>query len=453
MLPLTGSLALAIGSIATVIVLIAPKYALALLALAVPYGDLVRIPVGGLDVTAAEVMLGLIVAAWLARSISGEGIVLRCPIVWVPLGAVLVVALLSAAGAPALSLALKEIVKWLEFGLAMTLAIQLVETDRDRRFVVAAVLLACASQAVYGLYQTAADAGPIGFLLGGSIRAFGTFDQPNPFAIYLATGLTLAIGLGMSIVRSGWRRLISPFGLLLLICAFVIAEAVLASSSRSAWLALVAAVGVMIALQGRRFALAGVGAVLLVLGFGIVGGFSVLPASITARLSILSENFSLFDARDALVTTQNFAVVHRMAIWQAAWDMFLDHPLLGVGPGNFDFHYLDYALPKWDEPPGHAHNYFLNLLAEQGVLGLGAYITMIGSLAMLLLRTLRSLPNSMGTDWWLSHGLVSGALGVLALLTVQHAFDNLYVHSIGIQIGLLVGLGLGTQQAAPKDTA
>ena len=51
-----------------------------------------------------------------------------------------------------------------------------------------------------------------------------------------------------------------------------------------------------------------------------------------------------------------------------------DRPWLGVGFGNYGAAYEEYALINWPDPLGHAHNYYLNLVAEIGFIGLGAYL-------------------------------------------------------------------------------
>ena len=53
--------------------------------------------------------------------------------------------------------------------------------------------------------------------------------------------------------------------------------------------------------------------------------------------------------------------------------MWRDHPVLGVGVGNYPIAYARYSLPKWRMALGHAHNYYLNIAAETGLLGLLAY--------------------------------------------------------------------------------
>lgn len=60
----------------------------------------------------------------------------------------------------------------------------------------------------------------------------------------------------------------------------------------------------------------------------------------------------------------------RMLMWHSALAMFVDHPLVGVGLNNFHNEYLEkYKDPTAIEPQWHAHNVFLNTLAETGIVG------------------------------------------------------------------------------------
>lgn len=60
----------------------------------------------------------------------------------------------------------------------------------------------------------------------------------------------------------------------------------------------------------------------------------------------------------------------RMLMWHSALTMFVDHPLVGVGLNNFHNEYLEkYKDPTAIEPQWHAHNVFLNTLAETGIVG------------------------------------------------------------------------------------
>jgi O-antigen ligase len=106
---------------------------------------------------------------------------------------------------------------------------------------------------------------------------------------------------------------------------------------------------------------------------------------------------------------------------------------VGVGFGNYGAVYPTYALINWPDALGHAHNYYLNILAETGIIGLLAYAFLWGAIFVQTLRALR---------WqeWPLRGLLLGLLGVWTAITVHHLVDKLYVNNLYIHLGVLLGL-------------
>jgi O-antigen ligase len=104
-----------------------------------------------------------------------------------------------------------------------------------------------------------------------------------------------------------------------------------------------------------------------------------------------------------------------------------------VGIGNYPAAYPQYAVGRWRDPLGHAHNYYLNIAAEAGILGLGAYLLLFGACFVVAWRTVQRTQG-----YWRAVAL--GALGILAHLSVHNLFDNLFVHSMNVQLGLVLGL-------------
>jgi putative inorganic carbon (HCO3(-)) transporter len=139
------------------------------------------------------------------------------------------------------------------------------------------------------------------------------------------------------------------------------------------------------------------------------------------------------DVASVEVNDANWAVIERMAHWQAAVGMFTDHPWLGVGIGNYPVAYPQYAVGRWRDPLGHAHNYYLNIAAEAGIVGLGAYLLLFGTCFVVAWRTIQHAQG-----YWRAVAL--GALGILVHLSVHNLFDNLFVHSMAVQLGLVLGL-------------
>jgi O-antigen ligase len=120
----------------------------------------------------------------------------------------------------------------------------------------------------------------------------------------------------------------------------------------------------------------------------IVAAFVVLLAS-RARLAfyalpvlILFVTFLPIDLFSRLISTfdmkqeSNF---DRIRMLEAGVEMIRDFPLLGVGPANVKEVYAIYR--KADAPrvrPPHLHNNVVQLWAERGILGLGAYVVLLG---------------------------------------------------------------------------
>jgi len=78
----------------------------------------------------------------------------------------------------------------------------------------------------------------------------------------------------------------------------------------------------------------------------------------------------------------------RWQYWEATARMCADHPLTGVGPGNFATHYPHYKPAGALESVADPHNFVLSFLAQYGPLGL------LGFLAMIFVPLWRSVASS-----------------------------------------------------------
>jgi len=446
--PLTWAVVLVIGLIAVGATLIRPALGVLLVVPAVPFGSLRQVSLGVMNVGAAEALVGLVVAAWLARMAARREIRIEWPPLSLPLAVFMGALLLSTLGSSSLQHSLKELIKWAEV-LALVVLVSNEIKGRWKQALIAVVIGTGAAAALQGIYQFLFQVGPESFVLFGRfMRAYGAFEQPNPFGGYLGLTLPLALGILLAVVlpsAQGVRR----WWWWAAGCGALMAAALVMSWSRGAWLGLAAAVGAMILAAVARSGRAAVWVTVLVvlLGYGLLaGGVARIPPSIVERFSDLAPFVGVSDVRGVQVTDANFAVVERMAHWQAAWAMWTAHPWLGVGIGNYEAAYAEYALPLWSEPLGHAHNYYLNIAAESGVVGLLAYLLLWGTALVIAWRTTFS---TSGWEW----GVALGILGVLVHLTVHNLVDNLFVHGMYLHVAMLLGilssLGKGTEDIEP----
>jgi hypothetical protein len=181
LLPLTMAAVIVLGSVAFMLVLIRPEYGLYLLIFAVPWGSVREIRLGAMTFGITEALVGLVLAAWLARMIAAREIKTVHPPLLLPLLIFLGALLLSLTVTLSLQYSLKELLKWLEV-LGIYLFVANVIGRRKAKGIVLLILLAGISQALLGIYQFFGRVGPEGFLLFDRfMRAYGTFEQPNPY--------------------------------------------------------------------------------------------------------------------------------------------------------------------------------------------------------------------------------------------------------------------------------
>ena len=169
---------------------------------AVPFRGVAEIQVSGIAFGASDLLLLGALAAW----IFGRDARDRATVPTYALGLLIFAGWLMVTALAAANLApvLKEVLKWLQIAVALVILADLMREPSGRRIVAWAVGAAVLLQAGLGLVQTAAAAGPGGFVVGGVLRAYGTFDQPNPYGGYL--GIHLPLILAAAIYARGSRR-------------------------------------------------------------------------------------------------------------------------------------------------------------------------------------------------------------------------------------------------------
>ena len=403
-----------------------------------------------------QVFFVLALAGWLARGLAQRRLVVAQNQLLVPLGLYLAVGLVSMLPAASLEEGLKEIVKWAE--IVAALVIFLSEAQRGRlRWIVVAILMAGLAQAAAGVWEyQLRGIGPEHFrLAAGQYRAYGTFEQPNPYGGFLGLIWPLAAGLAFALASrtlhkarvrvSGWGRDLAGFAALAA-AALVVVYGLYISASRGAWLGAAAALLAMALFLPRRLRL-GVSLVIVALtaGWGL-WQTGLLPASLTSRLAGAADFVNVSDVRGININDANFALVERLAHWQAAVSMAETHPWLGVGLGNYATAYPAVRLLNWPNALGHAHNIYLNALAETGLAGLAAYVLLW---AWVIALTIRVLNRTTG----LERGLALGLLGAWAHLSAHQFVDDLYVNNVHFLIAGLLALLVYLSQRATRAGA
>ena len=280
-------------------------------------------------------------------------------------------------------------------------------------------LLSTGLVSLYGLYQ---------YFFKGMTPPHSTFGNANLFAAYLVLPFPLTLVLFINSIFSELRknggRILSLAGLLL-----VMTLSLFLASSRGAWLGL--GIG-LISLSwlgclrmGRRWIAARLIPTFLALGL-------ILTAFLIPRL--LEREF----VREEL---ERGTMGIRMLIWEGTLRMIAAHPFLGSGPGSFQVAYPQYRIPEYFRNPhavdatAHAHNEFLEIAAETGILGLGAFLWVLMVFFRKGIGLIRKEED--GYQRALNIGLISGVAGLLATNLVG---VNLRFPSSAIFLWLAMGL-------------
>ncbi len=453
------SLPLLFGVVAGLVILRYPWAGFALLLMSVPIQRL-GAEGGPLPVTLTQLAFPAALVG-LAIGVLGNRSKLRGHVALIPFVALFAIMIASALVAKDVLASLAELARW---GVALAtfwLALQFIVDESDRRLVgvVGLIVAGGVFEATIGVVQSVLGFGPFE-LQSGVSRAFGTFGKPNSYAGFLEMALFPAAWLGVWYAGSSWQRLrmyradrlqgmdqsrASRMNLLrgflmtvfLLGSAALILSGILASLSRGAWLGVVAG-ALATALLFGRVARILVFTLVVAAATVIIGGQTwLLPSDFRERISDSVEQIRPFDASNVTITDDNFAAAERVAHWQAGIDMFQDHPALGIGIGNFNSRYEEYSVREtFRNSQGHAHNYYIHTLAETGMLGFLAYLTLLGTIVSIAIGTLISGAGR-GT---MARAVVLGALGSIIAVSTHNLVENLHVLNLGITISLLWAL-------------
>ena len=414
-----------------------PNLGVALTILLLPFG-LVGARISGVSgVSPAELVLILTIVVLTARAVADQTRRLQVPAIAIGPSLLIFVMLASASQAGTTDLAAKEVARWLEVIVALIAVRTILDRGGSLRVLLIVQAVVISIEVALGLYQFLFQVGPPSFVIGSFLRAYGTFGQPNPYAGYLVVaGLPLAFWSAGQVLRwiSGSAKP-TTWELLVVGASGAAGIGLVLSLSRGAWLGVAVGTGIAVIVLQRRFGNVvrlgiGVGGLI-----GLTAALGLVPEYLSRRLQPALAYFRWFDPADVVPNAANWSIVERMAHWDAARRMFLDSPVLGIGPGSYVIEYKDYAiLPWWTDPLGHAHNMYLHMLAETGLIGLFFYMAMVISWITFSVVAVRSD----ATDRWLY--LKAGVLATVVAVSVHSVFDNLYVQGLNIQLAIWLGV-------------
>ena len=251
--------------------------------------------------------------------------------------------------------------------------------------------------------------------------------------------LALGMGIPYAYFLSRYPNLSYKWRMFLRLAALTMIVGVVASFSRGGFLGLVAAFGAMWWFTPNRMR-------------NLLIGLLVLFAMSGALLSTLPEGY--VEDMATIQDTENSTRVERFHSWETAYYMWKDHPILGVGAGNYPWNTLKYQKYSSYWKGVHltrslagrtAHSFYFTLIAELGLVGTFLYGMIVWGIIgrMLSVTALhqQGLTEGLENPTELHELLVKAILSALGVFLVTAAFltVNYYPH-IFLMIALVIAL-------------
>lgn len=385
--------------------------------------------------------VGMLLLAVIDRLLRGVSVYAGLIALWLVGLVVAVIHLLGGTGDPAIA---GNWIGALALGLA---ALHLADVPRRRRFMAVAFAAGLTSLALYAFtqffiqhprdvrfYELHKDT----FLQQrgwepGSIQqakwetrlyqreATGRFGLSNVFGTVVAMLTILAAGLvwaarGNAKPQAAWKVVLGIVALL-----GVVALGLTFSKGAAVALVFTLIAVVLAALISRtwwRWTIA-FGAVALVIGVVIVRGLLGPPDTAEGERSLLFRAF----------------------YWQAGVTMLADHPLIGVGPGEFQHAYMVDKNPLSPEDVADPHNVFVNAIASLGVGGLAWSLALLVMLGMA--ARVGGGSNAPPSRNWTMPAAVAAAVLLFGCQFVIQIYEMALIEvSLVLMLGLIAFLGL-----------
>ena len=301
--------------------------------------------------------------------------------------------------------------------LLLPIAYTAIRTRRHAFWLVGVLVAGASLSALYGMLFARGNA-----LAEGTTRLAGAGIDANYLASLLVSGIVLATVLASV-------RTVAPAVRVLALASLVLCMVGLIDTvSRGGMLGLGAAMlaGIAFAGPGRRLRL---GTVALVIALSVVGFYATVASPA---------------ARQRIVSVQGGS--GRDDIWTVGWRMVEANPVQGVGVGNFPNRTIDYLLRPGIvtrsvfivDDPKVAHNIYLEILAETGIVGLALFMGLIAFLLSCGIRAawaFRRLGD--GSMEVLSRGVVVAVIGILV---TDFFISDQFSKPLWIQLSLLPAL-------------
>lgn len=283
---------------------------------------------------------------------------------------------------------------------------------------------------------------PIMWIPSSHERILAMFGNPTYFAAYLA--FTMPVTFAAYLIED--RRDMRVFYLVALATQQI---CLLWTYSRGPWMGTLAALIITLGLSGtlhfrqtaRKF-----GARLAWLAVALI----LVTIAVSYHSGIAERAASTADMNSA-------GNLQRVLQWKAGLRVFMKHPVFGVGPGALKVYIPENLTPAFfktgvESVSEHAHNEFVEVAADTGIVGLGLFIWILVSASLMVWRFIKNSKRDDSWGWCYSSALLGGIVALLicnlAGVTMRYSCGAVY---FWVYLGLMSAVCTGCETTVREE--
>jgi len=368
-----------------------------------------------------EVLVLLALMFWGLKMISREEIKFTSMPLNLPVLSFITICVLSLIWSNSFFVSLKELPLFLAGPLLYFVITNNICAERQISRILNILLIVGGLFGIYGILQYNGIDFSFWIRNIGRQQVFGLFGNVNYFAEYLIVPLPIAVSIFFT-SRNKLKKI------LLLIAILAMGTSLLVTFTRSSYLGFGVSLifmsflflisrGKKIIKDNKKILIA-----VLVVIF-IITFLFVVPNPLNKSGTII---YKIKSRISITQLTQSYSINTRIANWKFTTLMIKDHPLLGSGIGTYKYNSLRYQAKFLDQgqnrsfyPSGFAdkaHNEYLQLWAELGIVGLGIFIWLIISYFNYGLRFIKKEKD------YYRQGIIIGLMGAVVAVLVDGIF-------------------------------
>lgn len=258
-----------------------------------------------------------------------------------------VVCLLSFIPAVSKSAVIAELFRFWTYLFLFFVVVSYVDDERDVIKIMVLLMVSVFVSGTIGLYQFFTGAKKFADnSMGDEGRVYSTFVNPNYWGAFINLMIFPVLMLAVKKVKH--------YGLYYAFSALLLINLVM-TYTRGSWIGFVVGLVIFVAAYSWK----------LIIPVIIASPIGLLIPSVRERI------FSIFNSK-------SWTIVERIRLWKTGLLMFRDHPILGVGNGNYLLRYNEYIKkhPELDigKEKFSVHNSYIKVLCETGILGFIPYL-------------------------------------------------------------------------------